>query len=113
MIVSILVLVIAIILRGLVAMNDFKTVNNVPFTIGGYFDARHTIRWLMHLCSSLIGFLAMPGLFHLLTPYYAGVEKFTIIMTTAIGYLGYDLIKWVEKLAKKKAKKIEDNIDEN
>lgn len=113
MLISIIVLIFAIILRGLVAMDDFKTVNNVPFTFSGYFDSKHTLRWLIHLFSSVIGFLAMPEIMHFLTQYISWIEKLTILLTTLIGYAGYDLIKWAEKLVKKKAKKIEDNIDEN
>jgi hypothetical protein len=112
MLTSIIVLILAIVLRGLVAMGDFKTVNNVPFTISGYFDARHTIRWLVHLCASVIGFIAMPEIMHFLTQYVSWIDKLTIILTTLIGYSGYDLIKWAEKIVKKKAKKIEENIDE-
>ena len=108
---EIVVLILAVVLRGLVAMGDYKTVNNVPFTISGYFDLRHSIRWLMHLCASVIGFIAMPELMHFLTQYISWIDKLTIVMTTLIGFSGYDLIKWVEKLVKKKAKKIEEDID--
>ena len=109
---EIVVLILAVVLRGLIAMQDFKTANGVPFTLQSYFDLRHSIRWLIHLISSTLGYIAMPELFHLFTPYYAGIEKFSIIMTGIIGFAGYDLIKFIEKKVKKKAE-VKDEENEN
>jgi hypothetical protein len=108
---DIIVLILAVFLRGLIAMNDYKTAKGVPFTLSGYFDLKHSLRWLIHLTSSTICFIALPELFHLLTPYYEGIEKFTIIMTAIVGFAGYDLIKFVEKLVKKKANVNDENND--
>lgn len=69
------------------------------FEFKKYFDARHFVRWGSHLVAALTFLLFVPELYeHYIAPeYLEGFPHWNFTGDFIIGFLGYDLVKFVEK----------------
>jgi len=108
---SILVLTLAIMLRGLVAINKYKSKYKSGFSLKEYFDIRHTIRWFTHLVSSVVGYLVLPEGLLFLEQYVPGAPNYFVLGTGIVGYVGYDLIRWLEQISLKIIGKVDSSIE--
>lgn len=111
-ILSIIVLSFAILLRGVVSIKKHIQIHGDNFSFKSYFDVKHSIRWVLHIISSILCFIGMPELLILVSKWVPGVENFIVIPTALIGYIGYDLIRWFEFLSMIGVKKINKNFAE-
>jgi len=78
------------------------------FEFSKYFDAQHVIRWGFHVVFSLTALFVVPQVFiEVIAPkYLPGVKSWTFLGSSILGFLGYDLVKHVEKLTLGKLKKL-------
>ncbi len=96
MIISIIVLLLAIFLRGVLSVRASKIKHGDEFDFKFYFDIKHCFRWIVHLLSSALGYLMLPELFDLIRFMYPKCEDYMVLGAFAIGFAGYDFIKILE-----------------
>ena len=80
------------------------------FAFRKYFDAKHSIRWILHVISSFSLFLFVPQLFveYIAPKYLLGViENWNLFGSFLLGFIGYDFIKSLEVVTFKFLGKIE------
>lgn len=67
-----------------------------------YFDGKHTVRWLSHVVTGLSMLLILPEIFTLFVgpKYFPELSNWSFTADFIIGFLGYDLIKLLEKIIK-------------
>jgi hypothetical protein len=65
-----------------------------------YFDFKHIVRWSLHVLCAFVGILVLPELFvsYIQPKYFSGLESWTVFGSGMIGFLGYDLVRWIEKI---------------
>ena len=68
------------------------------FNVKEYFDARHLFRWFTHLFIAFTGLLVLPSS---LSSYIPNLGSWTLLGSVIIGFLGYDLVKMIEKIMTK------------
>lgn len=93
-----LILGLGILLRFFTVMKA-KSEQFEKFQFRKYFDAKHFIRWGMHLISSITLFLFVPQLFneYIAPKYLEGfIENWNLFGSFIIGFVGYDFIKTLE-----------------
>jgi hypothetical protein len=96
MITSIVVLVLAIFLRGVLSVRSSKIKHGEDFHFKYYFDLKHCFRWIVHIVSSAIGYFILPNVFALIRYWYPTSEDYMVIGAFAVGFAGYDFIKILE-----------------
>ena len=74
----------------------------LDFEIHKYFDVKHVLRWSIHATASIIGLLTLPEIFvnYIQPKYFDGFAFWSLLGSTAIGWLGYDIVKIIEKIYK-------------
>lgn len=65
------------------------------FDFDKYFDFRHVLRWFIHFFVAVTGLFVMP---EFLSSYMPNVGAWTLLGSAVVGFAGYDLVKFVEKL---------------
>ena len=72
------------------------------FSFKMYFDGKHTVRWLSHVVTGLSMLLILPEIFTLFVgpKYFPELSNWSFTADFIIGFLGYDLIKLLEKIIK-------------
>lgn len=88
-----------VVIRFLVTI-QYKSIEFKEFSLKKYFDTKHTIRWGIHLMVSITAILAIPEVFiEVISPkYFPEILSWGLIGSVIIGFVGYDLIKVIEKL---------------
>lgn len=74
--------------------------NQMNFEFKQYFDAKHIIRWTGHLLTAITLLLVVPEIFlQFIGPkYFQDMAYWSFTGDFVIGYLGYDLIKLIERV---------------
>jgi hypothetical protein len=93
------IMFLSVILRFL-GVFKHKSEENGCFSFRNYFDFKHSVRWTFHVLASIVGILVLPQVFvKIIQPQYLPkVEDWVLLGSAIIGFAGYDLIKWLEKL---------------
>jgi len=104
--IDMIILSFAVLLRFLVVVNKKAhklDVKGVSFTFYKYFDYKHIIRWVLHIVSAIAGILVLPELFvtYIQPKYFEGLNGWTYFGSGVVGFLGYDLIRGIEKITAK------------
>lgn len=75
---------------------------NKRFSFAKYFDGQHSIRWISHLATGIALLLVIPEIFILFVApkYLPDFSTWSFTADFIIGFLGYDLIKLLEKITK-------------
>lgn len=73
------------------------------FVLSKYFDFKHTFRWCGHLICAVVFVLILPEVFvtWLGPKYFPDLKDWTFAADAVVGFLGYDLVKLLEKLSYK------------
>lgn len=71
------------------------------FSFSKYFDAKHFIRWSIHVVVAVIAILALPQLFiHFVQPkYFEELTFWALGGSAVIGFAGYDIVRLVEQIS--------------
>jgi hypothetical protein len=90
-----IIMSLAIVVRMKDSMSTKKAIHKDEFSLSKYFDALHMIRWISHVCASVLAILVLPQLFvvYIGPKYMDGFNMWTLFGSAVIGYLGYDLVK--------------------
>lgn len=82
------------------------------FRFSKYFDAKHVVRWALHLATSIAASLFLPNILvgYILPKYFEGLQSWTLFGSFIIGYTGYNLLKVLEKTITALLKKMGLNI---
>lgn len=97
---SLIVLVLAILLRGIASVKSHKGKHGSDFDFGAYFDFQHCFRWLLHIIAAAVAYINLPEILALVSSYYGEVYSGLMgIGAGIIGYLGYDLIRLAERFS--------------
>lgn len=72
------------------------------FSLKSYFDEKHIIRWVSHLITGVLMLLVLPEIFTMFIgpKYFPDLANWSFTADFIIGFLGYDLIKLLEKITK-------------
>lgn len=102
-IIEIAALILAIVLRGIDSINKHQKKHKEDFKFSYYFDFKHCFRWIIHILSSILGYLSLPNLLLLISIYfevsYDRLISLMVLGAGIIGYLGYDIIKLLETIS--------------
>ncbi len=98
------ILFLAILLRfSITAKSKIKELdeNGESFNVAKYFDFKHLFRWLVHASVSLLAILILPEIFvsYIQPRYFSGLDSWTLLGSGVIGFLGYDIIRILEKVS--------------
>jgi len=91
-------LIAGVAVRMLVSLNQKTKQFDTYFSLVKYFDVKHVIRWTIHFFVALIGLLVFPNSIAL---YFPRLGDWSFLGSVILGFLGYDLVKVVEKITLK------------
>ena len=96
-----------VLLRLLKSISGHLDTKKLDFELSLYFDLKHVLRWLIHITVAVISLLVLPEIFvnYIQPEYLSFVTGWTIAGSAVIGWLGYDIVKFIELIYKKFAKK--------
>lgn len=105
---DLVLLILGVYLRLLRSINLKLKEYKSSFSLKKYFDNKHIIRWLIHLTVAIIALLSLPQVFvYFIQPkYFDGLTFWALAGSPIIGFLGYDLVKFLEKISIPILKKI-------
>ena len=91
---------LGLILRFLRSVSSHQKKHRLDFELSKYFDFKHVSRWLIHLVSSLIALMVLPEIFvkYIQPKYFDGFPIWSMFGSAVIGWLGYDIVRFIEKL---------------
>lgn len=94
------ILILGVFIRFGVVVSAKLKLHTHEFSMSKYLDQRHLIRWSIHLIVSITGLLVFPQVFvTMIAPrYFEFVNSWTYLFSAMVGFAGYDLIKFIEKI---------------
>lgn len=97
------VLFICIILRFVIAARVKATkleLKGKTFQFYKYFDSIHIVRWATHSLTAIVGLMIFPEIFvnYIQPKFVPEMEDWTLFGSGFIGFLGYDIIRGIEKI---------------
>ena len=74
----------------------------ITFEVKKYFDFLHVIRWAMHIITAYTMILVIPQLFVMWfgPKYMDGLDTWSFFGSALMGYLGYDMVKFIQRAFK-------------
>ena len=105
---NLFIVVLAVFVRLFFAIKAKTEDLSEPFNLRKYFTARKVIRWTGHLFTALTLALVLPDFFidYLGPKYIPELDKWSFWGDFLIGFAGYDLVKYGEKLTRPTLEKI-------
>jgi hypothetical protein len=105
---NIIVLIFAVLVRLVFALKAKADNLEEPFELKKYFDARHLIRWGGHLLTAFTLGLVVPELFlnYLGPKYLPDFTSWSFAGDFLLGFGGYDIIRFGEKITRPMVEKI-------
>lgn len=95
-----LILFLGVFIRFLLTMKHKLREFEETFRFSKYFDARHITRWIIHLTSAVTGLLVLPEILesYIIPKYIPDLESWALLGSAMVGFIGYDLVKFTEKI---------------
>ena len=97
---DVLLCALSVLVRFMFAMTNKIKEKGPNFKFKVYFDARHLVRWGGHLITSVVFLLFLPEIYieYIAPKYLPEVPYWSFAGDFLIGFAGYDLIKFLEKV---------------